>query len=215
MSKHLFYDWFGYNKKLFHHTHHLADNPTTIKLLEILSNYLGNYLMFPIHLLLLILILTLLIKKYYPQKDVVLNYIKAALVLCISIAITLSLGYILKISLEYSRPYCTHGTILNEMVKTFTEYQLSSCYRSTPSGHSLYSTAFVLSIWPILNRSFKLLSLTILVLVMISRIMLGFHFPADVFYGFCMAALITLGVRKFGEKPLTSAAIKIYQKTHL
>ena len=212
MSKHLFYDWFGYNHKLFHDMHHIVEDHVTIKILKMLSDYVGNYLMFPIHLVLLIVILTTFAKICNKSKDEKPIYIKTILVLCTSMALSLSLGYILKVFLEYSRPYCTHGTILNEIVRMINEYKHGSCYHSAPSGHSVYTTTFIFSIWPILNKYGKAISASILAIIMTSRVVLGFHFPADVFYGFLLAATTTLAVRKFGDKKLTNISKKIYNK---
>jgi len=212
MSKLVFYDWFGYNSKLFHDIHHLVDNHTTIKILKLLSDYVGNYLMLPIHLVLLAAMLLLLTKICNKPKNTVLIYIKTILVLCASMVVTLSIGYILKISLEYSRPYCTDGTVLNEMVKILTKYKHGSCYHSAPSGHSIYTTTFVFSIWPILNKYGKLVATTILAIVMASRVLLGFHFPADVFYGFTTAAILTLLVKKYTDITFSKIAEKIYSR---
>jgi membrane-associated phospholipid phosphatase len=58
-----------------------------------------------------------------------------------------------------------------------------------PSGHAAFAMTLVVSLWPQLNRSWKIVGVFFVLWIGISRIALGVHFPADVFWGGLMAFL--------------------------
>jgi len=74
---------------------------------------------------------------------------------------------------------------------------------SFPSGHMAVATAMALTVWLILPRAWRLLSILWIVLVGLSRIYLGVHLPIDVVGGFaigltviCLIRLLPLRVAK-------------------
>ncbi len=73
------------------------------------------------------------------------------------------------------------------------DYNVEKCFRSLPSGHTMYITTFVLGMWSAISKKLKILGIASIIMVAISRVILGTHFPADTFYGFALAAsLVTV-----------------------
>ena len=152
MSKDLFYDWFGYNSTIFHHAHHFTENKAILNTLKTISDYIGNYRMFPIHFILLLAVMFFLLRKHkHSDKTLPLVYTKSIILLLTSMVAALSIGQLIKVTLEYARPYCTSSTLINKIVAEIMDYKVVGCFKSMPSGHSLYIAVFILSIWPILN----------------------------------------------------------------
>ena len=73
---------------------------------------------------------------------------------------------------------------------------------SFPSGHASFAMLAVSSLWPMMDRRFRLLGMFFVVWVGLSRIILGAHFPADVLGGYMSAFLIVLLVRRVLESAL-------------
>lgn len=74
-------------------------------------------------------------------------------------------------------------------------------HHSLPSGHSSFAMLIVASIWPVLFFPWqKYLAVIFVLLVGISRVSLGAHFPADVLAGWLSSLVIVLGVRWGIEK---------------
>lgn len=77
---------------------------------------------------------------------------------------------------------------------------------SFPSGHA--TTAFAAAfVWAALMPKFRWVFFVLAVLVAVSRVYLGVHFPFDVTYGAILGTLIGIGsARLFPIRPETSAA---------
>jgi len=212
MSKDALYDWLGYNQSIFHHTHHFTDNKTALSVLKLLTDSVGDYKMFPIHFLILLVAIFFLLRKNHSDRNSSTLYIKSALTLVVSMIIVFFAGWVLKETLSFARPYCRDTTLINRLVAEVMNYDHSSCFSSTPSGHSLYITTFVISIWSILNKPLRITGIGLIFLISLSRVALGMHFPADVVYGVLMAATITIGIKFFADNILTEYTKRIKSK---
>lgn len=72
-----------------------------------------------------------------------------------------------------------------------------------PSGHSVYTAAVVVCLWPLGPWRFRLLLLGLAAAVGWSRVALGAHFPADVLAGFLLGATsmaVTRGIAQSVEQ---------------
>jgi signal peptidase II len=95
------------------------------------------------------------------------------------------LGY-LKPLLDFPRPPLAllPGTV--NVVGT-PEY-----HHSLPSGHSSFAMLVTASLWPVLNRGWRIAGAIFVLWVGTSRISLGAHFPADVMAGFLSSLAVVL-----------------------
>ena len=68
-------------------------------------------------------------------------------------------------------------------------------HHSLPSGHSSFAMLVAASLWPVLRRWGRILVISYVLWVGISRISLGAHFPADVVAGLLSSFLVVIVVR--------------------
>jgi membrane-associated phospholipid phosphatase len=127
---------------------------------------------------------------------------------------SISANLILKELFHRERP------VLEHMVKITSEL-------SFPSGHAMFSISFYglliyIAITYIKNktlaRSLSLLFLVMIILIGISRIYLGVHFPSDVIAGFAAGFLwliISINIIRFIERKLAEKMAKASLKTSL
>jgi membrane-associated phospholipid phosphatase len=65
-------------------------------------------------------------------------------------------------------------------------------HHSLPSGHSSFAMVVMASLWPILNRRWRVAGAFFVLWVGISRMSLGAHFPPDVMAGFLSSLAVVL-----------------------
>jgi membrane-associated phospholipid phosphatase len=195
LFKNIFYDWFGLSKTLQQCLHTLTENETYNQIMLISSNYLGNYKLFPAHLALIAIMLSLVVHNLNKQlsRSSLIKYhsdiIRSAYVLSTSLIVGVILTEISKRFFALPRPFCADHML--------SQIALSeNCFRAFPSGHSAYITIMIGSFWPLLNKPFKIIAVIMALLVYISRISLDYHYPSDVIY----SALISLGILLFVNK---------------
>jgi membrane-associated phospholipid phosphatase len=195
MIKNVLYDWLGYNKILLECLNSFTNNVSLLKTFKFITEYIGDYMMFPVHICLLFIFFYTFIHKEGASIEKEIKYIKATAVLVTSLMLMMTAGQVAKIYFAYVRPYCSPEIQINPIVKSIMgdEYILSKCLRSFPSGHTQYITIFTLSMWNVLKTPLKALSIASIIAVGSSRIILGAHFPADVFYGIVLGiSFVTL-----------------------
>ncbi len=208
MNKHILYDWLGYNKAIFNFLNNITDNVFILHILKFFTDYIGNYTMFPAHFL--ILIFTAYKLSHIHKKDLAheIIYVKSILILLTSLMLSVTLGSLAKINLSYMRPYCSPDININDAVSSIMYYAEAKCMKSLPSGHSLYASTFIFSIWPMLNKTFRLAGIATIVIVVFSRVILGAHFPADTFYGVLMALIVVFIARNLVKHVVIKPTLK-------
>jgi undecaprenyl-diphosphatase len=208
MNEHLLYDWFGYNKTVFYYLNNITNNPLILNILKFFTDYIGNYTMFPVHFL--ILIFTAYRLSHIHKKDLAheILYVNSILILLSSLMLAVTLGTLAKSNFSFPRPYCLEDINLNKTVSSIMYYSKSKCLKSFPSGHTLYATTFILSIWPMLNKPFRAIGVIIILITMTSRVILGAHFPADVLYGALMAMFVVLIARNLIKHVVIKPTLK-------
>jgi membrane-associated phospholipid phosphatase len=186
--KEILYDWGGANVWLFH-----AINDIHFDWLDkvmLLGTTLGDHNLFTLYLGLLTLISLVVVNKQEMNAEQyrvkVVNWMSVITVF--SIAYLLDgwfLGY-LKPLLDFPRPPLAllPGTV--NVVGT-PEY-----HHSLPSGHSSFAMLVTASLWPVLNRGWRIAGAIFVLWVGTSRISLGAHFPADVMAGFLSSLAVVL-----------------------
>ena len=114
-------------------------------------------------------------------NEVLPELIKMALIAGLGVAIYKGI----KNKLVRQRPYISHG-VIECGTKPLDQY-------SFPSGHTLHATAFTIMIAktdPLLAA----IALPFALLVGASRVILGLHYPSDVFVGAAIGATLALAI---------------------
>jgi membrane-associated phospholipid phosphatase len=197
--KEIFYDWSGANVWLFH-----AINDIRFPGLDsfmLLSTTLGDHILFPLYLGLLTLVALVVVNT--PFQDSAHHRVRVsrwmAVIAVFSLAYVLDgvlLGYV-KPLLDFPRPpLALPPGSLN--IIGMPEY-----HHSLPSGHSSFAMLVTASLWPVLNRKWRIAGACFVLWVGCSRISLGAHFPADVMAGFisslAVVVVVYVAVQKMGR----------------
>jgi membrane-associated phospholipid phosphatase len=185
--KEIFYDWGGANVWLFH-----AINDIRFGWLDnvmLLGTGLADHILFPLYLGLLALLTLVVVNT--PADPV--QY-RAQVTRWVAVIAVFSLAYlldgvllgVLKPLLDFPRPPLAlpQGSV---QVIGVAEY-----HNSLPSGHSSFAMLVTASLWPVLNRRWRVAGVCFVLWVGISRMSLGAHFPADVIAGFLSSLAVVL-----------------------
>lgn len=190
--KAILYDWGGANVWLFHRI-----NDVHGSLLDAVMRFateLGGHLNFGFFMALACLaaLSSVSRKSGHGPATIEREALRWLMVLCV-----FSIGYVadglligwLKSWLDFPRPLLAlpPGTV---HVVGRPEY-----YHSLPSGHASFSMLLVASLWPVMNRGWRGAGVIFVLLVGLSRISVGAHFPADVVYGYAKTLLLVLALR--------------------
>jgi membrane-associated phospholipid phosphatase len=194
--KEIFYDWGGINVWLFH-----AINDIRADYLDkfmLLGTELGEHALFPLYLVFMVLAALSAI-----AKTQALNSTRPQALAWTTVIAVFSIAYlldgllisVLKPLLDFPRPPLAlpAGTI---HITGMPEY-----HHSLPSGHSSFAMLCVASLWPVLNRWWRVAGAFFVLWVGISRVSLGAHFPVDVLAGFLSSLAVVL---------LVYAAVQVY-----
>ena len=190
--KEIFYDWGGANVWLFHAINNL--HFTLLDGLMQLGTALGDHNNFTLYISLIALIAAMKVATAPIQDS--LRYQAQATRWLVTVAV-FSIAYLLegwlisalKPLLDFPRPLLAlpPGTVF---IVGPPEY-----HHSLPSGHSSFAMLGIASLWPVLNRNWRILGACFVIWVGLSRISLGAHFPADVLAGFLLSLVVVLSIR--------------------
>lgn len=184
----IFYDWGGGNVWLFHCINNVRF--PGLDSLMLLGTTLGDHMLFPLYLG-AVAVFGLVVTNT-PVQDNSRHRIRVsrwmAAIAVFSLAYVLDaalLGY-LKPLLDFPRPpLALPPGSLN--IIGLPEY-----HHSLPSGHSSFAMLVAASLWPVLNRNWRIAATIYVLWVGISRVSLGAHFPADVMAGFLSSLAVVL-----------------------
>ena len=173
------YDWFGINRHLF-----ILINKTHTPALDqfmIMVSYLGHPRLYPFYIAAALLLMWIK-PAMMPQRNVV--------TFSVSYVVT-SIYFIplLKSTLDFQRPL----TVLGE--QNVTILGNPDAVHSFPSGHSAYVILMAASLFPGIPRPGKVALISFALLVCLSRISVGAHFPADVVGSLLLALAVVFSVR--------------------
>ncbi len=117
--------------------------------------------------------------------------------------IILVIGLILKSYTEMPRPFCSLHNIY-----TLTKITNNiDCLQSFPSGHVTLSTMLIISFWPLFNRPVKYTSIILVIIIAITRMASGAHYPIDIIAALVLTVPFTLYI---SEK--TNILTRYYEK---
>jgi len=197
--KEILYDWGGANVWLFHAINDIRFGG--LDSIMLLGTTLGDHSLFPLYVGLLTLVALVVVNT--PFQDSAHHRVRVsrwmAVIAVFSLAYMLDgllLGY-LKPLLDFPRPpLALPPGSLNIVGEP-------EFHHSLPSGHSSFAMLVAASLWPILNRKWRIAGAGFVVWVGLSRISLGAHFPADVMAGFVSSLIVVLlvyvAVQKLGR----------------
>lgn len=186
--KEFLYDWGGGNVWLFHAINDIRFGGLDSVML--LGTALGDHSLFPLYLGVLALFALVVVNT--PFQDTSHHRVRVSRWMSVIAVFSLAyffdgalLGY-LKPLLDFPRPPLAlpPGTL---NIVGAPEY-----HHSLPSGHSSFAMLVTASLWPVLNRNWRIVGAIFVLWVGISRISLGAHFPADVMAGFLSSLAVVL-----------------------
>jgi len=174
-----FYEWFGINRYLF-----LLVNKIHTPALDqfmLLVTSMGHPKLYPVYIASAMLFMWFK-PVMMPQRNVV--------TFAVSYVVT-SMYFIplLKYMLDFPRPLA----ILGE--QNVTILGNPDAVHSFPSGHAAYVIVMAASLFPGIPRSGKVALITFSLLVCLSRVSVGAHFPADIVGSLILALAVVFTVR--------------------
>lgn len=191
--KEIFYDWGGANAWLFHAVNDV--HGAALDQFMLLGSQLAEHNLFPLYLGLLAL--TGFIATAANRQDGLLAFREQAL-FWLSLLAVFSVSYLLdgllvtwlKTGLDFPRPPLAlpPGTVFVIGTPEF--------HHSLPSGHASFAALLAASFWPLARGGWKALPVLFVLWVCLSRLSLGFHFPADVLAGSLLSVLVVAVVRR-------------------
>lgn len=192
------YDWFGLNKSLF-----LLINSIHTPFLDrlmLVVTYLGHPQLYPFYIAFM-LVLMWRKPSVIPPRNIVTFSVSYVLISTFIIPL-------LKASFDFHRPLA----VLGEQTVIILGNQ--DTIHSFPSGHSAYAILMAASLAPGVHWKAKTAIITFALLVCISRISVGAHFPADVIGSIIIAISVVSATRMaIGSQKINKERCKQGNKT--
>jgi len=176
VSLHHLYDWFGANVALFHLINHF--HAAWWDQLMLAMTWLGDHDRYPYYMAAILLVTAL--RPWWLET-------RSAAVFGVSYVLTALAVTALKPHLDFPRPLLALGK--NVIVVGPPEF-----HHSFPSGHATFSVLLAAALSPGVPRAAKWALWVFAMLVCVSRVSVGAHFPADVLAGALLAAATVLVV---------------------
>ncbi len=180
--KEIFYDWGGYNVKIFEFLNQMCNIgiwPETLRCLSFFFN-IENFAVY---------YLALCLFCYYRFRGCDAEAFKSVYNRLVFVGIcyaTFGLTYAaLKFSINMPRPFCSML-----YYQTIIDVTKERCMSSFPSSHAGLSLVMTILAWDHLSKAGKKLAEFVVVLVAFSRIALAMHYPADIVYGYLIALIV-------------------------
>lgn len=201
--KEILYDWGGANAWLFTLINGIHGEALDGFMLT--GTWLGEHSHFPAYLALTALVGLLAVAG---KKDGLLEFREQAVAWLLLLAV-FSGAYVLdgflvgwlKGWFDFPRPPAALPPGMVHVVGT------AEFHHSLPSGHASFAMLVAASLWPMLKPWAKWVALFFVAWVALSRISLGFHFPADVTAGALSSLLVVVLVRRVLEWAVTTVQL--------
>lgn len=191
--KGLLYDWGGINQWLFYAINNVHAAP--LDAFMQLGTALGNHKLFWIYLIIFLLLAMLLGKPrgvgaLFGQSPEAVAWLVAILTFAGVYLIDYWLVGWFKTFFHFPRPPLVFPA---DTIHLLT--QPKDMNHSFPSGHAWFAATIAASLWPIARPKLRIGLVGFVLWVGISRVSLGAHFPADVFYGALFGMAVVIFVR--------------------
>lgn len=206
MIKELFYDFCGYNSKLFFYINETMHGDISQTILSNISN-LFYYYNFLIYFWIAIIYAISQIKKDQNKFE---SYFQVLLRVGIIYCCFIFIFTLLKYGVNMPRPLCFfapetfHSIIAPDSVR---------CLSSFPSAHSGFALlmAYLILHYVALDFMQKFVVISLVILTGIARISMAMHFPSDVIYGYLIGVSVII-IGDFIYKKLPSEIIGLFRR---
>jgi len=181
------YDWGGANAALFHALN--SNHAQWLDHMMLALTWAGDHNRFALYVSFIALVTWWRIARY-PDSPVAREWMLALATFAIAYVLDGFLVTGLKSYMDLPRPSLVFSP------DSLVVVGAAEFHHSFPSGHASFAALFATVLWAC-TRSLALRIALVLyvVAVCLSRPYLGFHFPADVFFGSLMSVLLAVGVR--------------------
>ena len=195
--KETFYDWAGGNVWLFHKINSLSGDAAYDNAMQTISNLFVTKTMYlpwlgALALVALFAVICHKAKKAPGLKYTAAQWFAVVALFAVAVPVNAAVNHILKEHFAYARPYVA---LEGSDVKYIEHRPEDDSHHSFPSGHMAFAACLVFALWEKLSQNGKTLGLLLLGLVAWSRVALGVHFPADVFWSAFVTLLVVCLVR--------------------
>lgn len=158
------------------------------------NNFIADFSMFLSYTMIYFLIIFAILIPIFIRRDYFYSFLTF-----ITIASTWVSVYIIKYIFMVERPFVSLG-----LTPLFLETGFSF-----PSSHTAIMAVLTVVIWK-LNRKLGIVFSIFTILIGISRIVIGVHYPLDVVAGACFGALLGLAILWFYNKTKQFAFLRKY-----
>lgn len=204
----IWYDWGGLNEKLFYALNGLNENET-ISQINVFITDIGRHQNFYYYLAVTAFAAMLnlfVLKKSNPHKFGTRKNIWLMVIFTMAICFPIERQLTDTLKLYFAMPRPFIALPKSTVFAIIPDVNIRQYWMSFPSGHSAFAMFMGAALWPALNRYGKVIIGTLVLLIGISRVILGMHFPADVAGGFTVALLLVVTLRfaitrLFARKP--------------
>lgn len=184
-----------FNLDLFHIINSNFGKPFLTPLFDLL-NMIGEPQNFIYHFLGFASIAFILVLRKLNNRTELVKLMQSGVACSLTAFLSLLIGFaffttLFKYYTEVVRPFCS----IENIHVISTAVAQSKCFTSFPSGHTSYCIIIVASFWPLFNNFFKTLSIIFLILLAISRVASGNHFPLDILGAIALCLPVTLYFR--------------------
>ena len=197
-GKMVFYDWAGGNETLFKAIN--TNGGEFYNNVMVLISQFTDYKNFPFYFVLLCFCAALDygLRKIKGRGGADHSLVAWFGVLCVVACAFLVDGAAVKgakLFFEMPRPYVALAP--EDVVMMEFNDDREDDYKSFPSGHVSFVTMLLASVWPVISSGMRKFGMFAVFMTCWSRIAVGMHFPADVFYAVLLSIIITFFVRWF------------------
>ncbi len=184
--KKFFYDWYGYNKEIFLSINHSFSDLSIQYFFKFISQ-IFNISSFAICYIFLVILVIFCSKKNRFSEERFLNFYNYFVKIGICYGF-IGLSYaLMKFTINMPRPYCS---LLEGSFVTILDFSGERCLSSFPSAHTAIVILTSYALWPFVRLPVKLGLICLSLLVMLSRIILAMHYPADILYSIIIVMMI-------------------------
>jgi len=178
------YDWNGYNKAIFLNINHYFADANIQYFFKYLS-CLFNISNFAVYYFIAVAVF------YYKNRNLSKDKFFSAYNYFVTIGIIYAfIGFsyaLIKFTVDMPRPFCSQPS--GEFF-TVANVLTERCLSSFPSAHTAIAILISYSLWGFLTKSLKAVAIMTAVLVMLSRMALAMHYPADILYSILIVSIV-------------------------